>query len=200
MIKELLEIEMKRFDGFTDILYKLLAISESIYYLSRLPYENFFDGDTGSNVLRTVSLINRISILALVASKCCVRIVVCEDRMKQILSFWVPANYLWFLAIDAPFFMNGSAATEIGFILDLTMIVTGSNVSILLSSSMLKDWMLRLMLISAYVVAIGTLLIKAICSRSEIQVTDFDQYYFDALIFVGCSIFWLSVIVQILYD
>ena len=105
LVRGLLEVEMKRFDGFTDILYKLFAISESMYYLSRLPYEKFLDANAGTNLLRTVSLINRLSILAVVSAKCCGKLAICEDRLKAILYFWVPFNHLWFLMVDAPFFM-----------------------------------------------------------------------------------------------
>ena len=54
------------------------------------------------------------------------------------------------------------------------MIVTGCNVSILLSSLMLELWVSRLLLISTYVTAVTGFVIKAICQRSELEmVADF---------------------------
>ena len=91
-------------------------------------------------------------------------------------------------------------ATEVGFILDLAMVIGGAHVSVLLSSMTLKNWVSRLILISVYVTAVTGFVIKAICMRSELQVTDYSQYYFDALIFILCSIFSISVVLKFLED
>lgn len=196
---------MKRFDGFTDILYKLFAINEAMYYLSRLPFENFLNGDAGTNVLRCVSLINRIAILSLVTAKCCGNLGIPDSRVKSILVVWVPFNYLWYLVIDAPFFMQ--EANEIAFILDMTLIVIGCFVSILLSSLMLELWVSRLLLITSYITTVTGFVIKSICDPAgpigkltELSMTDFDKYYFDALIFVACCIFGISVVLKFLVD
>ena len=96
--------------------------------------------------------------------------------------------------------MHETHATEVGFILDLAMVIGGAHVSVLLSSMTLRNWVPRLLLISVYVMAVTGFVIKAICMRSELQVTDYSQYYFDALIFVLCMVFFISIVLKFLED
>ena len=95
---ELIEQEIRHFDGFADNCFRFCAWLEIVLYTCYLPYDKYLEAEPGVLAFKIFGIVDRVVLLAILIYQCYTNN--SELWIRKILYVWVPANFMWYTLVE----------------------------------------------------------------------------------------------------